>query len=797
MANKRYGFEFQNSFYGCGDHHRDFCRCNTIQIARAYNGMVNSHDDVKNAIAYTTNRIGYRDELESLAAKVAEDLDDQTLAVSTIEKYTFDYKNTLSYGLSGADVRFLVVKVDDFVWWMNLCTWEITDTIDLETILKKVEESDRWTNRKSEKLFDSLYMASSLLLDSLYTVITPFNEVIASKDVDKMGKIIKAIKRNYELSDDCITSLVKEGYLVDILTSSRWNEVKYSIEAKKEIVDLMIDALKAMGIVAEVTTVVAKKEAEPVKKEVTVETVKNVEVKEMKDMREVVNSHLNRWYGEYDYGKDFMRREGVTEEVVIHNFETLLRVWDKAKEDASDKAIVWIKVNSEGREIVQYTWRVDNDEDDFSHQLFNKMMHEMLTMWGAYNFEESDFRVIPLDFYEFLSDKYNGLHYEEDYPVYKDQFGYVEATDETETITTEIVKDVIRINEHFAYKEDDVITGWDNIREAIEDCGGKYEEYGYAFKEIANRIEDDGDLPESVSFIDKKLIRLRSGQVFPVVEIDGKTWFFVPEVYGVTWSDEPLTSDRVKIEVEWLLDWIRSDIADSIAYGVIDESGQEIDLFGEDDDVTEDETVVSPQNMILGDEPLSISRFDDQIMVDKYHKPLGMLAEMSGACGIALIDKDPISGDEVIGVVSCEDPQEIMNAYQLIVDRGYSHIKFLSAWEMQKWEELDDSLQESIKAESPICFYDETLEGHTDFCKEKGGFVRSIEECINFEPIPEASSYEWYLLEQLIGEHVTREEIAKNEYYKDLIVSKLGEIKRVFGGWSDLVSDLRSLVFSN
>lgn len=356
--------------------------------------------------------------------------------------------------------------------------------------------------------------------------------------------------------------------------------------------------------------------------------------------------------------------------------------------------------------------------------------------------------------------------------------------------------EVIKIHELAPYEEDDVITGWDNIREAIEYYDGKYKEYGYAFKEIANRIEDDGDLPESVSFIDKKLIRLRSGQVFPVVEIDGRSYFFVPEVYGVTWSEEPLTSDRVKIEVEWLLDWIRSDIADSIAYGVIDESGQEIDLFGSEEDVTEDEAATSPQKMILGDDALSISRFDDQIMVDKYHKPLGMLAEMTGACGIALIDKDPISGDDIKGVVSCEDPQEIMSAYQLIVDKKYNHIKFLSAWEMQKWEELDDSLQESIKAESPICLYDETLEGHTDFCKKKGGFVRSIEECIDFEPIPEASSYEWSLLEGIIGERITREEIKKNEYYKDLIVSKLGEIKRVFGGWSNMVSDLRSLVLS-
>ena len=848
---KRFGFEIQSSFLGCGDYHSDFCRCKTIQVAKAYDGAVGYLDDIKNAIAYTTCRVGYRDELEAVSFKIAEELKNVGWKVRTIEKYVFDCKNTISYGLSGAAESFLVIKVDSMVWWLNLRTRELKDTLDLEAVVKALD--NRNTTRISDKIFDIIYMAVMKSLDDIYTVITPLNKAISNKDTYIMSELIKEVKEHYGLSDDTIVSLVKDGSLADIFTSSRWNEVKYSEEAKKEIVDLMVDALKAIGIVAEDTTVVAKKEAEPVKKEVTVETVKNVGVKEMKDMREVVNSHLNRWYGEHENGKDFMRLEGVTEEVVIHNFETLLRVWDKAKEDAPDKAIVWLKGTSEGRELVQYTWRVDNDEDDFSYQLFYNMMHEMLTMWGAYNFEESDFRVIPLDFYEFLSNKYNGSYYEEDYPVYKDQFGYVEASDETETNTTEIVKEmindknlligagipsetaqmmleyatmgegmrdwfkigdvdvcnrvsfsksiyddgfceVIKIHELTPYEEDDVITGWDNIREAIEYYDGKYKEYKYAFKEIASRIEDDGDLPESVSFIDKKLIRLRSGQVFPVVEIDGKTWFFVPEVYGVTWSDEPLTSDRVKIEVEYLLDWIRSDIADSIAYGVLDESGQEIDLFGEDDSVTEDETVVSPQKVIIGDEPLSISRFDDQIMVDKYHKPLGMLAEMSGACGIALIDKDPISGDDIKGVVSCEDPME---AYQLIAEEKISHIKFLSAWEMQKWEELDDSLQERIKAESPICFYDETLDGHIDFCKEKGGFVRSIEECIDFEPIPEASSYEWSLLEGIIGEHITRGEILKNEYYKDLIVSKLEEIKRVFGGWSNMVSDLRSLVLSN
>ena len=689
---KRFGFEIER----CNNYGREMtCNVRLFQMAHAYKNSV-TMKDVKDVIEYTVKSDGFKDELGVLAERITKDiiesshlvktdvqLDDIRRGVVEVDKYSI-------YGSPVfAEYHFIAVMIDRRTWFLNKATGEIKRYLDLEYILSKAVDD---SVRRASIISDAIYMVNRCFGGGVEFAITEFNNGIEYKNIETLIDSLKRFKNYFNISDETLISLVKEGILWDGFNNDRCNdETHYSSEKDKEVA-LMIKALNTLLDLPEVEAEVAPAN--------------------VKDERDGLIEAGFTWERYKSTARISDNTVKVTREQVIKATGDYVEGVDNIR-----KAIEFGRgLNGKFEELAEYL--LDNNLIPEGASYICKM-----TIKGSPNYCNFFYEAIGVDSMYYLYDVWN--------KKFSTQLNIddIYASRDVQQPWFQSIEKVIEIS---GFDKDDPITIFENVKVSSE---------------TVEKIAENGNL---------RLI-LRD--------------------LGFEYGDQKL---------------------DEIVHNIViklQKAEQEIDIFGEEEAVTEDEAVVSPQKVIIGPDALSVSRFDDQIMVDKYHKPLGMLAEMTGACGIALIDKDPICGDDIKGVVSCEAPKEIMDAYQLIVDKKYNHIKFLSAWEMQKWEELDGSLQESIKAESPICLYDETLEGHTDFCKKKGGFVRSIEECIDFEPIPEASSYEWSLLEGIIGEHITREEIKKNEYYKDLIVSKLGEIRRVLG--ENMVSDLRSLVLSN
>lgn len=217
-----------------------------------------------------------------------------------------------------------------------------------------------------------------------------------------------------------------------------------------------------------------------------------------------------------------------------------------------------------------------------------------------------------------------------------------------------------------------------------------------------------------------------------------------------------------------------------------DEDDEEIDIFGYDTDV------VDAQNAIIGDDLLEVYQSKGRLMVDlsmygSDDEEFGMTAEMCSAAGVALID----DGGFVVAHIGVDDVDEIEDAARDIVDGQFHYIKFLSAFEMSIYDEVDEEVLEAVKYQSVYSLDGESWDYRLERCIEAGGYVRSLEESLFYTPHGKSVSFEWGVLESIVGESLNRAELAKKDSAtRKKVLSVWDKIIAYFGKSNSFVADL-------
>ena len=198
--------------------------------------------------------------------------------------------------------------------------------------------------------------------------------------------------------------------------------------------------------------------------------------------------------------------------------------------------------------------------------------------------------------------------------------------------------------------------------------------------------------------------------------------------------------------------------------------------------------VVEPRKPIIGENPLEVYLKGDKLMVSLESQGLkdeefGVVAEMCGAAGVALLDDEGFVRGYTAGKVEGLTP-----------DRKVSEVKFLSAFEVGVYEEIEKELEEAGRQESAIILDLEQYFGRVDRCKEEGGYIREISESLLYSdggrPTP---TERWGSVEELlVGCLELRERIEREAAERQKQPTFWGRISSFLFGNDHSTSDSKS-----
>jgi len=232
---KRYGFDFTRY----GSYTGEFVSSDLFQGGVAYKGAVNDPEAIKNAIAYTTNRAGYRDELSKLADFIADDLGDGLKGVEEIEKY--EVKVITSY-ISRNYESYLIVRVDSRVYIMSE-DGEISDKFDLSKIVR--EMNFRAVESKAADMLSEVISTMESIWGKRFSQgLHWYEDFIETHDTLYLERALDELKTWYEISDDEILDLAKQGILCEMF-SNFFAGRRY--ESKKEETALIVKYLESVS----------------------------------------------------------------------------------------------------------------------------------------------------------------------------------------------------------------------------------------------------------------------------------------------------------------------------------------------------------------------------------------------------------------------------------------------------------------------------------------------------------------------------------------------------------------------
>lgn len=199
--------------------------------------------------------------------------------------------------------------------------------------------------------------------------------------------------------------------------------------------------------------------------------------------------------------------------------------------------------------------------------------------------------------------------------------------------------------------------------------------------------------------------------------------------------------------------------------------------------------VVEPRKPIIDEDPLEVYLKGGKLMVSLERQGLrdeefGVVAEMCGAAGVALLDDEGFVLDYVAG-----------KADGLTPNSKVTEIKFLSAFEVDVYEKVEAELEEAGRQESAIILDLEQYFGRVDRCKEEGGYIREISESLLYSdggrPTP---TERWDSVEELlIGCLELRERIAREAAERQKQPTLWGRISSFLFGNDHSTSDAKSI----
>ena len=195
--------------------------------------------------------------------------------------------------------------------------------------------------------------------------------------------------------------------------------------------------------------------------------------------------------------------------------------------------------------------------------------------------------------------------------------------------------------------------------------------------------------------------------------------------------------------------------------------------------------VVEPRKPIIGEDPLEVYLKGDKLMVSLERQgfkdeEFGVVAEMCGAAGVALLDSEGFVLDYVAG-----------KAEGLTPNSKVTEVKLLSAFEVGVYEEVEAELKEA----STILLDLEQYFGRVDRCKEEGGYIREVSESLLYSdggrPTP---TTRWDSIEELLkGCLELRERIAREAAERQKQPTLWGRIVSSLFGNDHITSDAKSV----
>lgn len=169
--------------------------------------------------------------------------------------------------------------------------------------------------------------------------------------------------------------------------------------------------------------------------------------------------------------------------------------------------------------------------------------------------------------------------------------------------------------------------------------------------------------------------------------------------------------------------------------------------------------VVSVQNPIIGGEALKVYLSGGKLMVSLdslglKDKEFSKVAEVCSAAGVALINEEGSVVDHI----------SAFKADGAAIRSVFSHIKFLSAYEMGIYNKVEAELKRAANDEAVVDLSQESWVGRLERCLEEGGYVRGLDESLlNTRNKGLMVSSKWVALEELLYDSLYRIEVARRE----------------------------------
>jgi len=203
---------------------------------------------------------------------------------------------------------------------------------------------------------------------------------------------------------------------------------------------------------------------------------------------------------------------------------------------------------------------------------------------------------------------------------------------------------------------------------------------------------------------------------------------------------------------------------------------ENIDIFG----LNEPEI----QKVIIGSELLPLYMSGEALMVNLSNLGLrdtefGLMAELVGAAGVALVCED----DEVLDHVDAARVMGSSSYMKYLEKGGVKYIKFLSWFEMEVYDEVKYELWEKRGCAVNLDLY--SASGRMEECLYRGGYVKSINECLEYASYPDEVSSEWVEISNMLAERVREQEINELERARRAREAEEEERKHRFGKAAD------------